>query len=131
MHDSLFTKIINGDIPSHKVYEDDYVYAFLDIHPITPGHTLVVPKKQVVFVWDLDDETYQHLQQAVKKIALHLRETLAVPYVGQQIIGVDVPHAHIHLIPFTHPAEFHHVPSQTDEPNHPALAQIAQKVAFA
>lgn len=130
MQPSIFTKIINGDIPSHKVYEDDYVYAFLDIHPITPGHTLVVPKKQVKFVWDLDNETYAQLQQSVKRIALHLRHVLEVPYIGQQIIGVDVPHAHIHLIPFTEPSEFHHVPSQAGEPDHEALASIARKVAF-
>ena len=130
MEQSLFTNIINGTIPSHKIYEDEHTYAFLDIHPITPGHTLVVPKKQVEFVWDLDDETYQQLQQAVKKIALRLRETLAVPYVGEQIIGVDVPHAHIHLIPFTASAEYHHVPSQSAEPDHEALARVAQKVAF-
>jgi histidine triad (HIT) family protein len=130
MQDSLFTKIINGDIPSHKVYEDDHVYAFLDIYPIAPGHTLVVPKKQVEFVWDLDDETYHHLQSAVKKIALHLRQTLNVPYVGQQIIGVDVPHAHIHLIPFTTPAEYHNRPDTTGEPDHQSLAQMAAKVAF-
>ena len=130
MEPSVFTHIICGDIPSHKVYEDDHVYAFLDIHPVTLGHTLVIPKKQVEFVWDLDDETYVHLQFAVKKIARHLRDTLNVPFVGQQIIGVDVPHAHIHLIPFTHASEFHHVPSQSDEPDHKALAALAQKVAF-
>lgn len=130
MEPSVFTHIIRGDIPSHKVYEDDHVYAFLDIHPVTLGHTLVIPKKQVEFVWDLDDETYVHLQLAVKKIARHLRDTLNVPFVGQQIIGVDVPHAHIHLIPFTHASEFHHVPSQSDGPDHKALAALAQKVAF-
>lgn len=130
MTDSLFTKIINGDIPSHKVYEDEHTYAFLDIHPIAPGHTLVVPKKQVEFVWDLDDETYQHLQKAVKKLALHLRETLDVPYVGQQIVGVDVPHAHIHLVPFTRAAEYHAHPDSTADPDHETLAKIAAKIAL-
>ena len=130
MEPSLFTKIIRGDIPSYKIYEDEVVYAFLDIHPITPGHTLVIPKVQVEFVWDLDAETYEALQRAVKKLALHLRETLDVPYVGEQIIGVDVPHAHIHLIPFATPAEYHHVPSQSDEPDHAALAAVAEKLAL-
>ncbi len=130
MEESIFTKIINGDIPSHKVYEDNMVYAFLDIRPIAPGHTLVVPKKQVEFVWDLDDATYQVLQESVKKIALHLRETLGVPYVGEQIIGVDVPHAHIHLIPFTVTMEYHNRPDPQGEPDHVALAEIATKVAF-
>ena len=130
MEESIFTKIINGDIPSHKIYEDDFVYAFLDIHPIAPGHTLVVPRKQVEFIWDLDDTTYEQLQVAVKKIALHLRETLGVPYVGQQIIGVDVPHAHIHLIPFTEVSEYHNRPDPMAEPDHSALAELAAKLVF-
>jgi histidine triad (HIT) family protein len=130
MTDSLFTKIINGEIPSHKIYEDEYTYAFLDIHPITPGHTLVVPKKQIEFVWDLDDETYRQLQASVKKIALHLREVLNVPYIGEQIIGIDVPHAHIHLIPFTHAIEYHGHPNDTVEPDHALLAAVAEKLAF-
>jgi histidine triad (HIT) family protein len=130
MDESIFTKIIKGDIPSHKIYEDDWTYAFLDIHPITEGHTLVVPKKQVEFVWDLDDEAYTHLTATAKKIALHLRETLAVPYVGEQVIGVDVPHAHIHLIPFTNAKEFHHEPDSSVEPDHTALAELARQLAF-
>lgn len=130
MQDSLFTKIINGEIPSHKIYEDDYTYAFLDIHPITPGHTLVVPKKQIEFVWDLDDDTYQHLQATVKKLALHLRKTLGVPYVGVQVIGVDVPHAHIHLVPFTRPIEYHSHPDDTTDPDHNELAKVAEKLAL-
>ena len=128
MQKTLFTRIIEGEIPSHKIYEDEYTYAFLDIHPIQPGHTLVVPKKQIESVWDLDDDTYQALQASVKKIALHLREVLDVPYIGEQIVGVDVPHAHIHLIPFTDASEFHKVSDQTDEPNHELLAQTAQKL---
>jgi len=130
MEASIFTKIINGDIPSHKIYEDEHVYAFLDIHPIAPGHTLVVPKQQVEFVWDLDDVTYGQLQAAVKKLALHLRETLDVPYVGEQIIGVDVPHAHIHLVPFTEVSEYRNHPDPTAEPDHQALADMAAKLAF-
>ena len=75
MEDSIFTKIIKGGIPSHKVYEDSDTFAFLDIHPITAGHTLVVPKKQVEFLWDLDDTAYQALMATTKKIALQLRTT--------------------------------------------------------
>ncbi len=130
MQDSIFTKIINGEIPSHKIYEDEHAYAFLDIHPISKGHTLVVPKKQVEFLWDLDDEAYQYLQSAAKKIALRLRETLVVPYVGVQVVGVDVPHAHIHLIPFTEPIEYHSHPDDTADPDHEELAKIATELAF-
>ena len=130
MQDSLFTKIINGEIPSHKIYEDDDVYAFLDIHPITPGHTLVVPKKQIEFVWDLEPEDYRKLTDATQKIAQHLRRTLTVPYVGQQIIGVDVPHAHVHLIPFTDAIEFHQEPDPSIEPDHVALSKLAELLLF-
>ena len=130
MQDSIFTKIINGQIPSHKIYEDEDVLAFLDIHPVMRGHTLVIPKKQVEFVWDLDDETYTKLTLAAKKIALHIRETLGTEYVGEQIIGVDVPHAHIHLIPFTHAVDFHKEADQSLEPDHAALAKLAELLSF-
>lgn len=130
MQDSIFTKIIKGELPSHKVYEDEHTLAFLDIHPITPGHTLVIPKKQVEFVWDLDDEDYQHLMISVKKVARRLRETLAVPYVGVQVIGVDVPHAHVQLVPFTEAREYHQHVDMSAEPDHAALAKLAAKLAF-
>ena len=130
MIDSLFTKIIKGEIPSHKVYEDDATYAFLDIHPVTPGHTLVIPKNQVEFVWDLPDADYQRLMASAKKIAEHMREALDVPYVGVQIIGVDVPHAHVHLIPFKTIDEYRNHPDMGAEPNHEELAKIAEKLAF-
>lgn len=130
MQDSVFTKIIKGEIPCHKVYEDEQTFAFLDIHPVQPGHTLVIPKKQIEFVWDLDDETYQTLMASVKEVARHLRETLTVPYVGVQVMGTDVPHVHIHLIPFSTGDEFRRRPDMQAEPDHEALAKIAQKIAF-
>lgn len=128
MEESIFTKIIKGDTPSYKIYEDETTYAFLDIHPIAAGHVLLVPKRQVQFVWDLDESTYRELMAAAQKIALHLRKALNVPYVGEQIIGVDVPHAHIHLIPFTTVTEFRNHPDMTAEPNHAALAAMAQEL---
>lgn len=127
MQESIFTKIINGEIPSHKIYEDDDTFAFLDIHPIVPGHTLIVPKKQVEFLWDLDDDAYGAIMATAKKLALHLRETLGVPYVGEKVMGVDVPHAHIHLIPFTNPSDYHR-PDNQAEPDHAALAALAEKL---
>lgn len=130
MQDSIFTKIIKGEIPSHKIYEDDDVLAFLDIHPVMPGHTLVIPKKQVEFVWDADEGTYIKLTLAAKKIALHIRKTLPYAFVGEQIIGVDVPHAHVHLIPFTQAADFHKEADQSLEPDHKALAEMAALLAF-
>lgn len=128
MKESVFTKIINGEIPSYKVYEDDKTLAFLDIHPVTTGHTLVIPKKQVEFVWDLDDETYQAVMETTKKVALHIRKTLQAPHVGVQVVGVDVPHAHVHLIPFFQAKEFYVQSDMSAEPNHEALAEVIKKL---
>lgn len=130
MDDSIFTKIIKGEVPSHKVYEDAATFAFLDIHPIQPGHTLVIPKKQVEFVWDLEETEYRQLMETVQKVALRLREVMAVPYVGTQIMGTDVPHAHVHLIPFSTADEFKAYPDMTVEPDHELLASIAEKLRF-
>lgn len=130
MQESIFTKIIKGEIPSHKVYEDDKTLAFLDIHPVQPGHTLVISKNQVEFVWDLSPEDYQALMNTVQKVAKRLREVLSVPYIGTQIIGVDVPHAHVHLVPFSTTDEFRRIPDATADPDHDTLAAMAKKLAF-
>lgn len=128
--DTIFTKIIKGDIPCYKVYEDDRTLAFLDIHPVQSGHVLVIPKTQVEFVWDLPDEEYQALMATTKKVALRLRVAMAVPYVHSRVVGTDVPHAHVHLIPFTESAELSHQPNEDAEPDHPALASLAEKLTF-
>lgn len=130
MQDSIFTKIIKGEIPANKLYEDERTIVFLDIHPHTPGHTLVVSKKQVEFVWDLDDQDYQALMMTAKKVARHIREKLNAPYVGVKIIGVDVPHAHVHLIPFATTAEYSNHPDMTVEPDFAALDEMAKELAF-
>jgi histidine triad (HIT) family protein len=130
MEDSLFTKIIRGKIPCHKIYEDDRTFAFLDIHPKTPGHTLVVPKKQVPYAWDLEDEDYQAVMATVKKVALRIREVFDPSYVGESIVGIDVPHTHVHVYQFATVEESSRVPDQTAEPDHAALAEVAKKLAF-
>lgn len=130
MADSIFTKIVRGEIPCYKIYEDEKTLAFLDIHPITSGHTLVIPKRQVEFVWDLEPEDYQALMASVQKVARHLREATGQPIVGTQIIGVDVPHAHVHLIPFSDVADFHHLADQSAEPDHDKLAALARQLAM-
>jgi histidine triad (HIT) family protein len=130
MSDSIFTKIIKGEIPSHKVYEDEQTFAFLDIHPKTPGHTLVIPKKEVEFVWDLDAEDYQALMATAKKVANRIKEVLNPPYVGEMVFGTDVPHAHVHVFPFSSPAEFNRKPDMELEPDHTALAEMAEKLKF-
>ena len=128
MEDSIFTKIIKGEIPAHKVYEDDRVLAFLDIHPVQPGHTLVIPKKQIEFVWDLDDDDYRAVMDATKKVARHMRDALGVRYVGEKVVGIDVPHAHVQLIPFNTVEEFRTPQDMESEPDHVALAAMAEKL---
>ena len=130
MEDSIFTKIINGDIPCHKVYEDDKTFAFLDIHPLTEGHVLVIPKKQVEFVWDLNEEDYAALMASVKKIALRLREILPYQYIGERVVGVDVPHAHVHLLPFNDTSELSEPQRFDQEADHAKLAELAAKISF-
>ena len=130
MQGSIFTKIVKGEIPCHKVYEDNTTLAFLDIHPVQPGHTLVIPKQQVEFAWDLDDELYAAVMATAKKVAQRLRDVLNVPYVGEQIVGVDVPHAHVHLIPFSTVEQFRNIPDMSAEPDHAALAEMAKRLSF-
>jgi histidine triad (HIT) family protein len=130
MEDSVFTKIIKGEIPSHKIYEDDKTLAFLDIHPSQPGHSLVIPKRQVEFIWDLDPADYQALMATVQKVGRHLREVLQVPYVGIKVVGEEVPHAHVHLVPFTQLNQYLQLSDSSAEPDHQALAAMAQTLAF-
>lgn len=96
---TIFTKIINGEIPSYKVAEDDRFYAFLDINPITWGHTLVVPKKEVDYIFDLDDSLLGEMSAFSKKVAAAIREVFPCRKVGMAVLGLEVPHAHIHLVP--------------------------------
>lgn len=96
---SIFTKIVNGEIPCYKIYEDDKTLAFLDINPETPGHTLVIPKTEVDKIYDLPIEDYDALMHTVKKLSKHMEETLGARTIWK-VIGSDVPHAHVHLLPF-------------------------------
>ena len=129
--ESVFTKIVQGTIPCHKVYEDELTLAFLDINPTQPGHTLVIPKKQVEFIWDLDDETYMAVMRTVKKVGNRLRDHMGRSYVGEIVVGTDVPHAHVHVVPFDHAAELKRaLEVEAQEPDHEALAVIAKKLYF-
>lgn len=96
---TIFTKIVNGEIPSYKIAEDDNFYAFLDVFPVAKGHTLVIPKKEVDYLFDLDDETYMGLQSFAKKVAIALKKAVPCIKVGVVVLGLEVPHAHIHLVP--------------------------------
>lgn len=96
---SIFTKIIQGDIPSYKIAEDEQFYAFLDINPLSKGHTLVVPKTEVDYIFDLEDELLSELHLFAKKVAKAIETTIECKRIGVVVYGLDVPHAHIHLIP--------------------------------
>ncbi len=102
---SIFTKIINGEIPSYKIAEDENFYAFLDINPLVKGHTLVIPKKEVDYLFDLEDELIAGLHIFAKKIAKAIDKSIDCVRVGTLVIGTEVPHAHIHLIPFNDESE--------------------------
>ena len=96
---SIFTKIIKGEIPSYKVAENENFYAFLDINPNAKGHTLVVPKKEVNKLFDLDEKTYSDLMIFSRKIAIAIEKVLPCNRIGMSVIGLEVPHVHVHLIP--------------------------------
>jgi len=130
MSDSIFTKIIKGEIPCHKVYEDEQTLAFMDIHPITDGHVLVISKKQIDKLWELPDEDYRAVNDTVKKVCSRIEKVLNPGRVGIKVIGLDVPHAHIHVFPFNGMDEYNHVPDMNKEPDHGALAEMAKKLRF-
>ncbi|MGB0839172.1 MAG: HIT family protein [Chitinophagales bacterium] len=96
---SIFTKIINGTIPSYKIAETEAYYAFLDINPLMQGHTLVVPKKEVDYIFDLDEKTFEGLMRFSKKIAHAIEAVVPCNRISIAVVGLEVPHAHVHLVP--------------------------------
>ena len=132
MEDSIFNKIIKGEIPCHKVYEDEHTLAFLDIHPAMPGLTLVVPKKQVGFVWDMDSADYQALMLTVQKVGQRLREVLPeYDRVGVHVEGLDISdHAHVKVFPFDTHVDFTRHADMEVEPDHQALSKMAELLHF-
>lgn len=130
MQDSIFTKIIKGEIPCHKVYEDDKTLAFLDIYPIRPGHILVVSKQQVDHFDDLAPQDYEAVFATVKKVAKRVKATLDVKRACLRVEGFDVAHAHVHVIPCNVPEDFYNAQRMSHEPDHAALADLAKKLYF-
>lgn len=98
---TIFSKIAAGEIPSYKVAEDEKHYAFLDINPVAKGHTLVIPKREVDYIFDLTPDEYADLQKFAQKVAIAMKKVLPCVKVGEAVLGLEVPHAHIHLIPIT------------------------------
>ena len=129
MAESVFTKIIKGEIPCHKIYEDDKAIAFLDIAPYTYGHTLVVPKQEIDHLWDADDDLYLHLMKVVKKVAQRQREVLNPKRVGVVLEGFAIPHIHIHVFPMNEGLESTIV-NIVEKPSQDQLAEMAKKLRF-
>jgi histidine triad (HIT) family protein len=124
---SIFSQIVAGDIPCHKVAETDEFLAFLDIMPLAEGHTLVIPKQEVDRIWDLDPKLLGRLHQFSQKVALAMEEVLPCKRVGQAVIGLEVPHAHVHLVPLQNVADINFERPKLNM-SHEALGQIAEKL---
>ena len=124
---TLFTKIVNGEIPSYKIAEDEDFFAFLDINPNAKGHTLCIPKKEVDKIFDLDEETYLGLMKFSHKVAKAIEKTVPCKRVGIAVVGLEVPHVHVHLIPLNNMKEmtFQHKVQMSKE-EFEALAQQIQ-----
>ena len=99
---SIFTRIVNGEIPCYKIAENNDFLAFLDIMPLTKGHTLVIPKKEIDYIFDLDDTLYIGLMQFSKQVAVAIKKAIPCERIGIAVVGLEVPHAHVHLIPMNH-----------------------------
>ena len=123
---SIFTKIVHGEIPCHKVAEDEQFLAFLDIAPIAPGHTLVIPKKEVDYIFDLEEELYTGLHLFARRVARAMEQVITCERIGQTVLGLEVPHAHIHLVPLinTQFIDFNQRASMEQE----EFAQLAQRI---
>jgi histidine triad (HIT) family protein len=127
---SIFSKIISGEIPAHKVAETNEFLAFLDISPLAEGHVLVIPKTEVDYIFDLDDEVYMGLQMFAKIVATGIKKAITCKKVGVAVIGLEVPHAHIHLIPMNRVDDMNFArPKLT--PTQDELAATAQKIVEA
>ncbi len=129
MEDSIFTMIIRGDVPCYKVYEDDKTIAILDIAPNVIGHTLVIPKLQIDQFNDLDDENYRALWDTVKKVANNHQAKLGTDRIGISVKGVDVPHAHVHVLPFN-VGEHMGKHGDSPRPSESELTELAEKLAL-
>ena len=127
---SIFTRIINGEIPSYKIAEDENYYAFLDISPLAKGHTLVIPKKEVDYIFDLEDNTLAGLSVFAKKVAKAIDKSISCKRVGVAVIGLEVPHTHIHLIPLNAVSDIDFSRPKLQLPKE-ELAEIAEKIAAA
>ena len=124
---SIFTKIVNGEIPAHKIAEDENFLAFLDITPLAVGHTLVIPKKEVDNIFKLDDELFKGLWLFAKTVSVAIEQVIPCKRIGIAVIGLEVPHAHIHLVPLNHVGDINFTKAKMS-PSSDELALIAESI---
>jgi histidine triad (HIT) family protein len=124
---SIFTRIINREIPGHIVAEDERYIAFLDINPLTIGHTLVVPKKEIDYIFDLDDDTLAGMNVFSKKVAVAIKKAVPCARIGVEVIGLEVPHAHVHLIPMNRTEDLNFMRPKL-KPTKEELTDVAEKI---
>ncbi|MBR5843037.1 MAG: HIT family protein [Bacteroidaceae bacterium] len=125
---SIFSRIVAGEIPCYKVAEDERFFAFLDISPVAKGHTLVIPKQEVDYIFDLDDETYNGLMAFARRVARALEGAVECKRVGVAVMGLEVPHAHVHLIPITTEGDMNFFREKLSLPAE-EMAAIAARIA--
>jgi histidine triad (HIT) family protein len=130
MKDSIFTKIIKNELPCHKVYEDESTIAIIPLYPIALGHVLVIPKVQVDQFYDLEEKDYLALMETVKKVATRMEQVLQTERIGLQVIGLDVPHCHIHVVAFNTIEEYKQVADESQPVDNQKLADMASRLAF-
>ena len=127
---SIFSRIVAGEIPCYKVAEDEKYFAFLDISPVAKGHTLVIPKHEVDYIFDLDDEEYAGLTAFAKKVAAAMKKVMPCKRIGVAVLGLEVPHPHIHLVPINKESDMNFFKEKLSLPAE-EMAEIAAKIAGA
>ncbi len=127
---SIFSKIINGEIPCYKIAETEKCIAFLDVFPLVEGHVLVVPKKEVDYIFDLEDSDFTELQLFSKKVARAIKQVISCKRIGVAVIGLEVPHAHIHLVPMNSTDDLNFTKSKL-KPSKEHLEEVARKISEA
>ena len=127
---SIFSRIVAGEIPCYKVAEDEKYFAFLDISPVAKGHTLVIPKHEVDYIFDLDDEEYAGLTAFAKKVAAAMKKLMPCKRIGVAVLGLEVPHTHIHLVPINKESDMNFFKEKLSLPAE-EMAEIAAKIAGA
>ena len=126
---SIFTKIVLGEIPSYKIAESELFYAFLDINPVTAGHTLVIPKKEIDYIFNMESEEYKSLFAFAKEVAKGIKSAIPCKRVGIAVIGLEVPHAHIHLIPMNSESDLD-FGRRVERPDSATMARIAREISL-